>query len=176
MLINKCLPVYQFSEHHSIVIKGSKDQVYSHLLQADLRKGIMIKILLRLGGLPDDVYVIEDLAGKMGFVKLAEHIGDEVVFGIVTNSPTFRSCSSNISSTDFFREPNPHLIKAVINFRVTEKNTLNQMVSTETRVWCANKSIRKRFGYYWFFIKPFSQMLRKEVLKELKKSFSQSHK
>lgn len=43
------------------------------------------------------------------------------------------------------------------------------LVSTETRILCLDEASKKKFKRYWFFIKPFSGFIQKEILKLLEK-------
>jgi len=122
-----------------------------------------------------EVYSIERLT-KMGFVKLDEEPGKEILFGMVTDSPMFNTCQSNVSSKEFVEKANGNLIKAVINFKLQEKSNSRHIISTETRIWCGSKSMKSKFKYYWFFIKPFSQLVRKSMLKEMRKQIQREAK
>ena len=106
---------------------------------------------------------------RIGFIKLDEDPGKEILFGMVSNSPTFSGCEVIKSPSEFSEQTSNDIIKAVINFWVTDELS-NQFVSTETRVWCGNK-MKKKFRLYWFFIKPFSGLVRKMMLYQIKKQF-----
>ncbi len=120
-----------------------------------------------LRGMPKEVYSIEHLT-KMGFSKLEEEPGKEVLFGMVTDNPMFNTCQLNISSKEFLQKSDDTIIKAVINFKVQDVSNSRHIISTETRVWCGSKAMKSKFKYYWFFIKPFSQLIRKSMLQQLK--------
>ena len=167
MLINKYLSAYHYSEYHSIQVNGFVGDIYGKMLQCDFSGNSMIRLLFRLRGMPKDVYSIERLAAA-GFTKLDEVPGREIVFGLVTDSPIFNSCKSNISSKDFMQNVDAGLIKAVINFKVQIESNSKHIISTETRVWCGSNALKAKFRFYWFLIKPFSQLIRKSMLRQLK--------
>ena len=52
-------------------------------------------------------------------------------------------------------------------FSLKEKNSTTEL-ETITRIQCTDESSRKKFSRYWFFIKPFSGIIRKEILKAVK--------
>lgn len=72
------------------------------MLDRDLRGDAVVTFLFWLTGNPKRAYTIEGLT-KMGFIKLEENPGDEIVFGIVTESAMFNGCVS-ISSPSLFIE------------------------------------------------------------------------
>jgi len=169
MLIDKYLSAYHFNELHSIEVKG----IYQKMLQCDFSNSSLIKFLFRLRGMPKEVYSIEHLT-NMGFIKLDEEPGKEILFGMVTDNPMFNSCLSNVSSQEFIKKADDTIIKAVINFKLQDQSNLQHIISTETRVWCGSKAMKSKFKYYWFFIKPFSQLVRKTMLKQMKLQIQQT--
>jgi hypothetical protein len=86
----------------------------------------------------------------------------------------FNSCCAAISATDFVSESYSSAIKAVINFQVKCKPGGMHILSTETRVCCGSKKNRLGFRLYWFIIKPFSYLLRRTLLYEIKRQVSGS--
>jgi hypothetical protein len=175
MLIEKYLSAYHFNELHSIEINGFGNGIYQRMLQCDFRNSLLINFLFSLRGIPREVYSIEHLT-RMGFIKLDEEPGKEILFGMMTDNPMFNSCRSNISSNEFIQKADTTIIKAVINFKLQGKNNLQHIISTETRVWCGSDEMRSKFKYYWFFIKPFSQLIRKSILKQMKLQIQQPAK
>jgi hypothetical protein len=167
MLIDKYLSAYHFSEFHSIEITGFIDDIYGKMLQCDFSSSTLIKFLFRLRGTRKEVYTIEHLT-KIGFIKLEEEPGKEIIFGLVTTNPMFNTCQSDITSTEFVQKSDDTIIKAVINFRLQHKGNSQHIISTETRVWCGSKRLESKFGGYWFFVKPFSQLIRRSMLKQMK--------
>jgi len=167
MLIDKYLPDYHFNEFHSIEVNGFMGSIYQKMLRCDFSKSSLINILFRVRGVPVKVYSIEHLT-SMGFIKLDEEPGKEILFGMVTDNPMFNTCKSNVSSQEFIHRTGNTIIKAVINFRIQDKSNSQHIISTETRVWCGSKAMKSKFKCYWFFIKPFSQLIRKSMLKQLK--------
>jgi hypothetical protein len=167
MLIDKYLPAYQFNEFHSIKLVGFFTNICPQMLQYDFRNSSLIKFLFRLRGMSSEVYPI-DRCTAMGFVKLDEEPGKEIIFGIITDSPMFNTCQAIASPKEFLQNSDPGNIKAVINFRLREISNSQHIISTETRIWCGSKAMKSRFKYYWFFIKPFSQLIRKSMPKQMK--------
>lgn len=172
MLIDKYLPVYHFNEFHSIQLHGVFTDIYQTMLHCDLGNSF-IKVLFRLRGLPSEVVTIERL-GNAGFIKLHEEPGKEIIFGRMTTSPMFNNCQAIPSPGEFIQHCDPATIKAVINFKLGEINHSQHIISTETRVCCGSQAMKRRFMVYWFFIKPFSQLIRKSMLKQMKQQILRS--
>lgn len=168
MLIDKYLSAYDFNEFHSIKVNASAERSYDKMLRCDVGRSRLISLLFRLRGIPKHLHTIDHLT-RMGFVKLDEEPGEEIVYGIVTTSPVFNSCQSNLSPASFLQNKDASVMKAVINFRVQDVNSLTHIISTETRVWCGSKRLKARFGAYWFFVKPFSGFIRKQMLKQIRR-------
>lgn len=173
MLIDKYLSTYDFKEFHSVELNSSHNGVYQKLLHCDFSKSSVIKFLFRLRGMRKELCTIEHLT-KMGFIKLDEVPGNEILFGMITDSPIFNRCQSHISPPDFTNQSNPSIIKAVINFHVNERGSSKYIISTETRIWCGSKVLKSKFKRYWFWVKPFSQLIRKSILKQIKKQVSEA--
>lgn len=161
------MPSYDFNECHSIDLRTSAKDVFQKMLSCNFSKSLLIKVLFSLRGLRKNIYTIDHLT-KMGFIKLEEDPGKEILFGMITNKPMFNSCKTLISAEEFIFISDNSLIKAVINFQVQDRGSSEHTISTETRVWCGNKQLKSKFTYYWFFIKPFSQLIRKAMLQQMK--------
>ena len=169
MLIDIYLPQYHFKEFHFTTLNISSNDVYQKMLRCDLSKSFLIKLLFRLRGMSKELCTIEDLQ-RMDFLKLAENPGKEILFGMITENAMFNSCQQIRSGSEFINHSNPKTIKAVINFAVESKGNARHIISTETRVWCGSTKMKRRFRVYWFFIKPFSQLIRKLMLRQIKKA------
>ncbi len=175
MLLNKYLPGYHFREVHSIKLHGFFTRIYDTMFQCNFGKNALVKVLFRLRGMPTEVYTIEQLA-HLGFIKLHEAPGEEVIFGRITDSPMFNTCKTIASPKEFIQNSEPGIIKAVINFRLREVSNSQHIISTETRVWCGSKSMKSKFRLYWFFIKPFSKVIRKSMLRQIKEEVLHKNK
>lgn len=167
MLIDKYLATYDFNELHSIELGSHVDGIYHKMLNCDFSKSYLIKFFFGLRGIPKQLHNIEHLT-RMGFVRLDEDPDKEILFGMITESPIFNSCHSNLTPEDFISQSDRAIIKAVINFRIGNQENSDHIISTETRVWCGSKQLKSKFRFYWLFVKPFSQLIRKSMLRQMK--------
>lgn len=77
--------------------------------------------------------------------------------------------STNIRSPlDFCEFEKPGYAKAVWNFSVTEVGSRSRL-TTETRIKCLDDESRRSFGRYWTLIRPFSGLVRMEMLRTIKR-------
>ena len=121
MLIDEYLSGYDFNELHSIKVNASANSIYEGMLSCDVSRSFLIRFLFRLRGMPKHLYTIDHLT-NMGFVKFDEQPGKEIVFGIITTSPTFDCCLSNVTPASFIQNTNASIIKAAIDFRLHEES------------------------------------------------------
>lgn len=173
MLIDKYLPVYDFQEVHSIKINVRTVNTYEKMLYCNVSKGFLIQFLFRLRGIAVNHSSISHLP-ELGFIKLEEISGQEIVYGMVTSSPLFNCCHPNSTAATFLEKTKEPVLKAVINFHISDQDSVTQIISTETRIWCGSKKLRSKFSVYWFFIKPFSQLIRRSVLRQIRRHIIQT--
>ena len=129
MLIDKYLPAYQFSEFHSIEADGFAGNIYQEMFQCNFSDSSFIPLLLRLRGIKKEVGLIAQLT-NMGFIKVDEQPGKEILFGMVTDYAMFKTCQSIFSSKEFVCQSEATIIKAVINFKLQAKSNSMHIIST----------------------------------------------
>ena len=166
MLANQFLPDYHFKTRHDIALPGKNDDLFQKMLHTPT-KHWLISFLFRLRGIsqinnPGDIE-------KMGFRLLGEIKDHEIAHGIMSTNAFFHGCMEKFSPEEFQQKYSTGYLRGMIVFGV-EGDGNTRKVFTETRVHCGSKKILKQFRLYWFFVKPFSSMIRKIMLKELKKS------
>ena len=168
MLIDKYLFTFHFNEFHAITTDAAPEKAYQEMINSDLSRSIILRLLFFLKSLKTYSYSsLRDLT-KAGFIQLDEKPGEEVVYGIITQSPSFSCCEPIFSASEFINLNSNKIIKAVINF-AAEGNEAGSILSTETRVWCGSREMKKRFQWYWLAIRPFSGLARKVFLKHVRK-------
>jgi hypothetical protein len=180
MLIDSFAPNPDSVETHRIAINASPEVVYRALWTADLGSSLVIKFLLALRSLPEFiVYPRQPLRRDRritlqtlidaGFGVLAEQPGKEVVLGV---SGKFWRPTGNLSPfyrADFDAPVAQGRARAVWNFHV-EGRSDQTTLSTETRVICGDRSSRRKFRAYWFFVRPFSGLIRRLMLRAVRQT------
>ena len=106
---------------------------------------------------------------KMGFVILEHHPDKEIILGLIGQ---FWKTTGNIqrfSPENFIPFQDNRYTKATWSFEIIPNGNSSMKLETETRILCMDETDRKKFARYWFFIKPFSALIRIEMLKVIKK-------
>lgn len=170
MLIDEFLPAFDFSERHETKIRASAAKVYAAVNTAELTDSWIIWSLFALRGLgwsqPSKKLTLREMTGS-GFAILGETPNEEILLGLAGK---FWTLGGNLQKVDAgnFREFNEKgFAKAVWNFSLSENNGETEL-KTETRIRCLDEDSRQSFALYWTIIKPFSGLIRTEMLRIIK--------
>ena len=182
MLLDECLPTYEFNEIHSIIVRASASATFRAIKEVLPRElSPLVHLLFAIRSLP------ERLAGttKSGFVPgkpviaqmlegffvlLAEDMNHEFVLGMIGqiwgNSgdrvPTFKD------GDHFLGFEQPGYAKAAINFHLEDYSSGCVLLRTETRTHLSDPITQKRFRAYWQVIQLGSALIRVLLLKAIK--------
>lgn len=163
-LIDKYLPRYTFREYHEINVNCPIDKVYHVARDFDLSKSRIITILFKIRGLPTKRLNLQNFIEDIGFTNLEENYPYESLVGFWARDKIAKvPCYDDFSNDSIY----PWL-KVVWNFQFDQLGIGKTKVSTETRVLCVAKITKFTFRLYWSIIKPFSGLVRKEMLKIIK--------
>ena len=177
MLIDRFLPEYDEFEHHEAAVDAPVDRTYRAVKQLDLARSPVVLALLFARGLPHLFtgavkpkrrLTLDDVVDS-GFVVLGEEPGRELVLGIVGKFWRPGSGVHRIEASEFTSFDEPGFSKAVWNFLVTDRGAGSSTVLTETRVLSTDADARRNFGWYWRLIGPFSALIRRIVLGQVKR-------
>ncbi|MGD9589236.1 MAG: hypothetical protein AB7Q37_00770 [Pyrinomonadaceae bacterium] len=168
MLIDRYLDKFDFSERHLLMVAGQPDEIYRTAHEVDFSESLIIRSLLRLRGMPTENFSLKAIERSI-FKKLDEEPGHELVLGLVGRFWTIYGDLQKIGSgADFCEFDKPGYAKAVWNFTVAQKGT-RSCLTTETRIKCLDDASRRNFGRYWTLIRPFSGLIRIEMLRAIKR-------
>jgi len=169
-------------ETHTIKIAASPELVYRALWTTDLGSSLIIKLLLGLRSLPEFVLhgsrrrnqkISLQTVIDSGFGVLSEKPDEEIVLGVTGR---FWRPTGNLSpfKREDFDQPVPRgTARAVWNFRVAGNGNHLTTLSTETRVTCGDAASRRKFRAYWLFVRPFSGLIRRLMLRAVRKAAGQ---
>ena len=185
MLIDSFAPNPDAVETHSISINASSDPVLGALRTADLGGSLIIKLLLGLRALPEFVLhggravplnrkVTLQTVIDSGFGILAQE-PNEIVLGVTGRFWRPTGNLSPFNREDFDRPVPPGLARGVWNFSLKEEGPGRTILSTETRVVCGDDASRRKFLRYWFFVRPFSGLIRRLMLRAVKRACVDTH-
>ena len=170
MIIDRVLPTFHHTEHHSIRIRATPEHIYDVLRHGRLPTHPVVRLLIflrGLGGKPSRTFSLEGILRQGNFHLLAEDPPRELVLGIEGPfwKPSYKACSDAAS----FNGPVPSgVARAAWNFVVGPDGT----VSTETRILCGDDA-RRKFAVYWLFVRPFSGLIRRFMLRALRDACTQ---
>ena len=151
--LDDLMPEWQFREYHSMRMNATPERIFEAIrsLRAEdillFRTMVAIRRGFRSGKEsilnPARNTPILDVATRNGFDYLANDQPREVVVGTCVAPGVF----------------------AAMNFLVADDG----LVSTETRVHAKTTRARRRFGLYWFLIRPGSGFIRRMWLRAIKR-------
>lgn len=170
MLIDEFLDVYDFSERHETKIRASRERVYAAVNTAELTDSWLIWGLFALRGLgwsqPSKKLTLTDLTNS-GFAILGEKKNEEILLGLAGKFWTPTGTLQKVDAGNFKEFAEKGFAKAVWNFSLDETNGVT-LLKTETRIRCLDEESRQSFALYWTIIKPFSGLIRTEMLRIIK--------
>lgn len=180
MLIDEFLPASDVTERHEILIAAPPERVYAAVRRMDLSGSPIIRGLFLLRGLPALLtgrsregsplgVTLEGLL-RSGFVLLGERAGEELLLGLVGRFWTVTGDLQRLEAAAFRRFDRPGFAKAAWNFHLAPVGEGKTRLGTETRVLCTDEASRRRFRRYWRLIRPFSGLIRRIMLREIRRS------
>lgn len=163
------LPVYEFSERHSLAIAAPASRVDDALRAvslADIPVARVLWKLRRLGQQRGDATrpFVDEFPGLV--LEDVPHEG--VVLGLTGQfwrlGGGTRDPGRPRTTDEFLAYHRAESCKAVIDLRVGPRS-----LSTETRVHVEGQRARRKFRRYWFVIRPFSGLIRILLLRAVRR-------
>jgi hypothetical protein len=154
------LPVYEFSERHSLAIDAPAERIDEALRAVSIADIPVARALwwVRRLGRPYGDTTKPFVGGELPGVVLEDVPDQGIVLGLTGQFWRLRGsrqADRPTTAREFLAYSRPDTCKAVIDFRVG-----NASLSTETRVHVADPAARRRFHGYWLVIRPFSGLIR----------------
>lgn len=174
MALEKFLPEFHFSEKHSIQISGLPSRVSAQITDLNVSDSWIIRSLLALRGIPRRTSTGIEESKKMGFVVLEHQPDQEIVLGLIGQFWRVSGKLQRFTAEEFTSYKHPDFAKAIWNFKIIPLGGNQLRLETETKIFCPDSTARKKFALYWFFIKPFSGLIRMEMLKIIKRKAEES--
>ena len=163
MQLDRFMPHCDFYERHETLVRATPARVYEACRTADLASNPIVKLLLAMRGMRRDGTKFP----PSGFHLLADDPPHEVVLGL--EGPFWKpTCSLRDVNAETFRGPvQGNAARAAWNFLIQAEGSVTRL-STETRVLCSDQA-RMKFRMYWLFIRPFSGLIRRLMLRSIRK-------
>lgn len=181
MLLDELLPAFDVRTQHVIRVDAPSRHVYASLWSTDFDHWGVTRTLYAIRALPAlavapvntwtsfrrqlrlHQFTLQDLLGH-GFGLLGEQAGEELVIGTVGRFWRARGQLCATTGAAFVQPASPGTAKAAWSFAVRQHPHGGTELRTETRVLCADAASRSRFRAYWTLIRPFSGLIRREML------------
>ena len=167
MLIDEFLSDYDFVETHGVSIHATPDRIYRVASEIDFSESFLIRALFFLRGLSTEKVTLESLK-KTRFEILGEIPGREILLGLAGKFWLPAGDMKKIDGESFKKFNVAGYAKAVWNFALRSEGS-DVRLTTETRVNCTDAASRRWFGLYWMIIRPFSGLIRMEMLRAIKR-------
>ena len=168
MTLESVMPDYDVREYHQTLIRASRELVYASLKKTDFRASWIVRTLIRLraGGRSAGPVTFQ-LFLQTGFLMLEDRPNEEVLLGLVGRFWTPSGGRLKMPPDQFPAFNDPRYGKVVFNFLLKEKPD-GTLLSTETRVKFLRNPERFFFRCYWTVVRPFSGLIRIEMLRQVK--------
>lgn len=183
--LDSWLPAYEFSEHHERRVRASAEAVQCALHEIDVARIPLVRALMALRALPGLVFAPRATLARLrrprgeargvgqmaleGFALLADE-PREIVLGLTGR---FWKAHGEILASDAatFRDaPPPGTARVVTNFLLTPEADGATLLSTDTRIHCADEASRRAFAWYWRAIRLGSGVIRHAMLGAVKRA------
>lgn len=160
--LDSLLPSYTFRHAHVVWIRhGDPAQVLAHVRNAPLGNSVWIRTLFKLRGLPSPAHGSAVFIKAMGWTELVNEPSEFAVG--YTQTDTGRGLRNGLDFTQ-----SPATRKVAFAFYATLVSTEIVELRTETRVLCSSHLETLRFWCYWMLVRPFSALIRLEILRLVK--------
>ena len=185
MLLERCLPNYDVTEAHAVVVDADTDLTWRAARRGDLSQSAVVRTLLELRSLPNRLQRalerrpaesarpplnLDDME-RVGFLLLGERPGHEIVFGSVVQpwkAVTDNEPAPRVEADRFAAFDTPGYVKVAFNIRVEPYGRGRSLVTTETRTAATDPASLHRFNRYWLLVGPFSALIRRLMLRIVK--------
>jgi hypothetical protein len=182
-VLDRLMPTFQAVERHATTIAASADQVWAALAEITMGELRLFRLLMglrvlpgRLRGSPRARFATEepllDWAVRFGFPILGEDAQRELVVGAI-GQPWRLSGGRGIAvagGDDFAAFDQAGFAKMAASFQLDPIAGGRAIeLSTETRVVCTDAASVRRFGRYWWLIRPASGAIRRSWLAAIKR-------
>jgi hypothetical protein len=167
-LMDEVLPQFDVRSYHARHVDAPPEWVAEAV--EVFQFGRAASLLFKLRGLPLPSGSIREMLTQSGFTVLAERPGVEVVAGIngqfwSHGDLTHTEAPRDLQSFRAFDRPG--WAQGAMSLRIEPLEDGRTRLSTETRVRCVDPAARRRFTIYWMLIKPFSDWLRRDLLRRI---------
>lgn len=178
------MPQFEVNEVHSIRVDAPIAEAYASVLRANLADSAVLRALLGLRAFPGAVRSGHAAELKRvwtspvnlrrfedsGFRTLEEREPTEIVIGLEGRFWTLAGGVRHHDRTEFLKPIPQGVVRAMWNFSLSPIGPSACAVTTETRVHWSDQNAGRSFLRYWRFIRPWSGLTRKIMLRAIKRA------
>jgi hypothetical protein len=171
-LIDELLPSYQFHEKHSCSVAAASAVVISSVSTYRPDADPFFKFAIALRELPMRFLKKGALPAPFGLQSftLLDRNESEIVYGLTGQFWKMDYGLSSIADREaFVSSNNENIAKLVLGFSAVSRSDRASLLTTETRVFCPNRSTQLKFTPYWLLIRPVSGLIRHRILSSIRK-------
>jgi hypothetical protein len=171
-LLDQLMSESNFSHRHAIVVAAPPAIVAEAAEAYRVDQSFLARLLFRLRGLSPSPGPLRASMAAEGFTVLAEEPGEEVVLGVAGCFWALDERANLITVPNaraFLEFHEAGSAKAAVSIRFEALSDGATRLSTETRVQCVDGAAYRRFALYWALIKPFSEWLRRDMLRAIER-------
>ena len=170
-LLDDYLAEYDAIERHQTNIAASSEAVWEALQRADFSRSATIRWLLWLRGMGARRPAALTLATfqSRGFAILEERPPDHVVLGLIGRFWTPTGQLVSVDRESFLGKPPEGTARAAWSFELEPLGGGATLLATETRVQASDEQSRRSFKRYWRLVGPFSALIRREMLGQVRR-------
>lgn len=167
----QALPSPGFAEYHSTTVDASPDAVWAATLDlrwSDLR---LMSVLMRVRTLgrhrhrQDDSRLLETGPVRVAYTEAPRYVAAVRVARPWKRNPEFGPMMPDLDT--FARYDEPNWLKIGLDFRIEPLADGRTKLSTSTMCEATDENARREFARYWRFIRPFSGLIRIEMLRAI---------
>ncbi len=162
MILDDILPRFTVREVHEISIDVSRDALWLAVRHLDFSASWLTRLLFGMRGIRAVGLTLQDMVENGPFRIFAEAPGSELVLGCVFDAHMVPMPMETLASFEGYRDDGVNRI--AWNFFIDEGDG-RLCLRTETRVQCLGPKSRRWFIPYWMIIRPFSGLIRREMLR-----------
>lgn len=177
-VLNRLLPEYQFSEHHTAFVRGRLEDVFEAVEAMELSDSRIAHTLIRLWRIVARVLMrdVPDRDMSMrDFLPLVRIPPTDLARGLLGGKKVPKD-TSGIDDQAFILFNESGCIKLVWAFWLTDLGNNCVRIDTETRVLCTDARTLRGFRLYWMVIRPWSGLIRMRLLSSIKRAAEQHNK
>lgn len=180
-LIHTFAPTFDVRSSHQILVKADPTDTFHALLTINFSEVPIIRFLMWARGYgkkvqqkPEQSSLMERMK-ESSFQELAFVPSQEVVLGIVGRFWRPDGCLVKLDTPEqFLSFSQSGFAKGAWSISVEPGAPGETWLRTETRVICLGTAARRKFRAYWFFVGPFSGLIRTAMLRQVKRTTESS--